>query len=67
MKKNMGGIDKAVRVLLALILIILWGTGAVAGTLGYVLLGAAGIFLLTSVVSICPLYSILGINTCKVS
>jgi hypothetical protein len=33
--------------------------------LGYLALAVAGIFLLTSLVSFCPLYTMLGMNTCE--
>lgn len=66
MKKNMGSIDRVVRILLAVVFAALYFTGTVTGTLGLVLVVAAGIFALTSVVSFCPLYPIFGINTCSV-
>jgi hypothetical protein len=65
MKKNMGKVDRAVRVLVALLVAILYFTGIVGGALGIVLLSLAGIFVLTSVVSFCPIYVPLGIRTCK--
>ncbi|MBP8086747.1 MAG: DUF2892 domain-containing protein, partial [Saprospiraceae bacterium] len=37
----------------------------VTGTLGIVLLVLGGVFVLTSLVSFCPLYAIVGISTCK--
>ena len=40
-------------------------TGAAAGTVGIILLVLGGILLLTSVVSFCPLYVLLGIRTCR--
>lgn len=66
MTTNMGKADRIVRPLLALVFIALYFTGTVTGTAGVVLLVLAGIFLLTSVVGTCPLYSIFGINTCPV-
>lgn len=66
MKKNMGSMDRVVRTLLAVVFGALYFTGTVTGTLGLVLVVAAGIFALTSVVSFCPLYTILGVNTCEV-
>ncbi|MCG9911106.1 MAG: DUF2892 domain-containing protein [Flavobacteriales bacterium] len=66
MKKNMGTIDRIARILVALVAIILFFTDTVTGTLGYVLLAVSGVFLLTSVISFCPLYTLLGINTCPV-
>ncbi len=66
MKKNMGSTDKIIRLLLAIVAAVLYFTGTVTGTLGIVLMVAAGIFLLTSLVSFCPLYAPFGINTCSV-
>ena len=64
MKKNMGIADRVIRTLLAIIVTILFFTNVISGVLGIVLLIAAGIFLLTSFVSFCPLYSIFGLRTC---
>ncbi len=66
MKKNMGSTDKVIRLSAAAILAALYFTGTVTGTLGIVALVAAGVFTLTSLVSFCPIYPILGINTCSV-
>lgn len=66
MKKNMGSADKIVRLIIAAVLVILFYTGKLTGTLGIIGLAVAGIFVLTSLVSFCPLYSIFGINTCPV-
>ncbi len=66
MKKNMGSTDKVVRLVIAAILVALYFTGTVTGTLGIVAIVAAAVFTLTSLVSFCPLYPILGINTCSV-
>ena len=66
MKKNMGGTDRTIRILLAAVFATLYFTGTVTGTLGYVLLGLGGVFLLTSFVSFCPLYAIVGLNSCPV-
>jgi hypothetical protein len=65
MKKNMGSVDKAVRLLVALVVLVLALTKVISGTLAIVLLILAGVLVLTSIVSFCPLYSLLGINTCK--
>jgi hypothetical protein len=65
MKKNMGTLDKSIRVILAAVFAYLYFSGTVTGTIGYVLLAVGVIFLLTSLVSFCPLYPLLGINTCK--
>lgn len=66
MKKNMGGLDRIIRLVIATVIGILFYTGTVEGTLAYVLLGLAGVFVLTSFISFCPLYSLVGLNTCKI-
>lgn len=65
MKKNMGSTDKIVRILLAIVFAALYFTGTVSGTLGVVLLVLGGVFLATSFISFCPLYTIFGLSTCK--
>ncbi len=65
MKANMGSLDKAIRIIIAIAFAALYITKTVEGTLGMMLLVLGGIFLLTSVISFCPLYTILGLNTCK--
>ena len=65
MKKNMGSTDKIIRIILAVVFAALYFTGTVTGVLGYILLALGGIFVLTSVVSFCPLYLPFGISTCK--
>jgi hypothetical protein len=64
MKKNMGSTDRIIRVLIAAIILVLFFTNVITGTVGIVLLVLAGVFLLTSVVSFCPLYAPFGISTC---
>ncbi|MCB0459359.1 MAG: DUF2892 domain-containing protein [Flavobacteriaceae bacterium] len=66
MKKNMGNADKTVRILIAIVIGILYFTNVISGTLGLVLLILAAVFVLTSLISFCPLYAPLGISTCKV-
>lgn len=63
----MGGLDKGIRVAIAILLTILYLTDTVTGTWGIVFLVIAVVFLLTSLVSFCPLYTLLGIKTCPVS
>jgi hypothetical protein len=64
MKKNMGTADRIIRVLIAVTVAILYFTNVISGTFGIVLMMLAGIFLLTSLVSFCPLYALVGLNTC---
>ncbi len=66
MKKNMGGADRTIRIILALGVGALYYFNVITGTLAYVLLALAVIFVLTSFVSFCPLYTLFGINTGKV-
>ena len=65
MTKNMGMADRGIRIVVALVVAALWFTGRIAGTLGIVLLVLAAVFLLTSFISFCPLYTLLGISTGK--
>lgn len=60
MKMNVGGIDRAIRILVGLVLIALAATNTVGwwGWLGLIPL-ATGVF------RFCPAYPILGINSCK--
>lgn len=61
MKKNVGGIDRVLRIVAGLILIALAGTGQIGawGWLGIIVL-ATGLF------SFCGAYTLLGMNTCPV-
>lgn len=64
MKKNMGSVDKTIRIIIAAVVAGLYYAGTISGTLGIVLLVLAGVFVLTSLVSFCPLYTVFGISTC---
>ncbi len=66
MKENMGGVDRAIRAVMPIGVGALYYFDVISGTIAYVLLALAAIFLLTSFVSFCPLYSIFGLNTCKI-
>ena len=65
MHKNMGTIDRTIRILLAVAVALLWWSGQISGTVAIVLGVFAGVFVLTSMVSFCPLYAPLGLSTCK--
>lgn len=65
MKPNMGTIDRIVRVLIAAVVAVLYFTKIIDGVLAIVLGAFAGIFILTSLIGFCPLYTLVGINTCK--
>ncbi len=64
MKPNMGTADRIIRVLLAAVFAYLYFSGTVTGTWGLVLVILGAVFVLTSVISFCPLYPLVGINTC---
>lgn len=63
--KNLGSTDRIIRVLLALVLGVLYFTNVIPGTLGLVLTILGVVFLLTSFVSVCPLYLPFGLSTIK--
>lgn len=65
MKKNMGTIDRLLRTIIAIVIIVLYFTGQITGTAAIILGILAVVFLLTSAVSFCPLYVPLKINTKK--
>lgn len=65
MKTNIGTLDKTIRIIIAIIIGYLYYNGTISGTLGIILMVFAAIFILTSIISFCPLYTIFGIKTCK--
>jgi hypothetical protein len=65
MKSNMGSTDRIIRLIIAVLVLILFMTDVISGTLGWVLIALAAVFTLTSMINFCPLYTILGINTKK--
>lgn len=65
MKKNVGKSDKIVRFIIAIILVTLYFTNVLTGTLGIIALVAAGIAVATAFMNFCGLYKIFGISTCK--
>ena len=67
MKKNMGTIDRVARFVIAIVVGVLYWQNIIEGTLAYILLAAAAIFLLTSFISFCPLYALVGLKTFKES
>ncbi len=66
MKKNMGGGDRTLRLLVAAIVVALYYFEVIQGTFAIILLAFAAIFVITSFISFCPLYTLFGINTCSV-
>jgi hypothetical protein len=63
MKKNMGTIDRSIRILLAIVVIILYITGNITGLAAIILGILAFVFILTSLIGFCPLYVPFKIST----
>lgn len=63
MSKNMGTMDRVLRLLLAAGFVGLYAAKVVTGAAGLALLALAGVFLLTSLIRTCPLYLPFGIRT----
>ena len=65
MTKNMGNVDRGLRVVLALVVAALYANGTISGVTATVLGVLAVVFVLTSAVSFCPLYLPFGLSTRK--
>lgn len=65
MKANMGTSDKAIRLIAATLIAALYSLHVISGTWAFLLLVLAAVFILTSLVSFCPLYLPFGITTRK--
>jgi rhodanese-related sulfurtransferase len=65
MKKNLGDTDRIIRMVLAALFIIVFLSNIVSFSFGIVLFVIAVLLVLTSLVSFCPLYAILGLKTCN--
>jgi hypothetical protein len=63
MKKNMGTIDRIIRILLAIVVFILYITGSITGVAAIILGILAIVFIITSLIGFCPLYAVLKIST----
>lgn len=63
MKKNMGTADKIIRLVVAALFVVLYFMKIVTGAWGIVMLIIALMFVVTSIISICPLYAPFGIKT----
>ena len=61
----MGTIDKVIRILVAVVVVILYFTHVISGILAIILLILAAVFVVTSFLGFCPLYIPLGLNTGK--
>jgi hypothetical protein len=61
----MSNLDRIIRVLVAAVFAYLYFAGIVTGVLGIVLLVVGAVFILTAIVSFCPLYRLFKISTYK--
>ena len=67
MKKNMGILDRVLRIAIAIAIVVLYFTQLISGTTAIILLVLAAVFIITSFISFCPLYYPFGIRTRKSS
>ncbi len=66
MKNNVGSTDKIIRIIIAIAALYVAYQGIVASPWNYVLYAVAGIMVFTAIMGCCPLFSIFGVNTCKI-
>lgn len=64
MKMNVGTLDRVLRVLIGVVLAVLYFNGTVAGGLGVTLLVVGLVLILTALFKFCPIYRVLGLNSC---
>ncbi len=65
MKKNIGNVDRLVRLVIGVVGLLLGLSGVVEGTIKWIALIVGVLMLLTATVRFCPIYPLLGINTNK--
>lgn len=65
MKKNMGIVDRVARLIAAVIIVILYFGNVLTGAIGVILLVLAAVFVVTSLIGNCPLYTVFGFDTCS--
>lgn len=63
--RNIGGVDRILRISIAIIAVILYMKGVLTDNLGVSAMVVAAVFILTSFIGFCPLYAILGVSTNK--
>lgn len=66
MSKNESGIDRVIRVIIAIAAVVVAAIVGFGSVLSWVLLAVAAIMLITAAVGFCPLYRVFGISTCRV-
>ncbi len=61
----MGNTDRIIRIIVAAIFAALYFTGTVTGSFGTIIIVLGGVLLATSAINFCPLYTLIGVNTCN--
>lgn len=61
----MGAVDKVIRILVAVVILVLYISNVISGLTATVALILSAIFMLTSLIGVCPLYLPFGISTLK--
>lgn len=64
MKKNVGKLDRILRLAVSAVVVILYIKGRITGTVGMTELVLAGVFTITALIGFCPIYAVIGTNTC---
>ena len=65
MKRNMSNADRIIRAIIAALFAYLYFGGILPGTLGLVLFVLGIVFVLTSIMSFCPIYAMFKLSTYK--
>ena len=63
--KNMGTLDRTIRVAIAVVIAVLYFSGYLSGLTATILCILAVVFVITSFIGFCPLYTVIGLSTCK--
>jgi uncharacterized membrane protein len=65
MKTNESNLERIIRIIVGLVLVVLNFTGILTGTLGIILAVVGAVLLITGAVGFCPLYGLLKLSTKK--
>ncbi len=65
MKKNVGSLDKIIRIVIAVVAFYYAYSGGIASPWNFVLYAVGAIMILTALLGTCPIFSILGMSTNK--
>lgn len=63
MKNNVGTIDKVIRILIAVVVVVLYFTHVISGVLAIILLALSAVLVVTTLLGFCPIWQILGLST----